>query len=291
MWLAFLSVPTVNQHFQSTSRFCARFFPERFFFFNDVTIVLAAFATATSAIHQCASAIVSVWFSIPLKERGPIVAIFGRGAVKFVLLPVIGLSLISSSISGVYVSVFAFAAAPFAIVYALGSLTHFYWAAIDFQSIFSTRGGLVSEPLNVAPPQRRSGRQNSVQQEVQTANAMRNIETIEQRARRLLDTMPSPKKRFIEQNCPMCFDAMRSEDDGNEKNSSTNSCQGNSVSCVRNKSTNDSHSPLKAIYLPCGHGLHKSCCVEVVKLRLIDAQCPMCRTQLFWQSVERQLFL
>jgi hypothetical protein len=99
---------------------------------------------------------------------------------------------------------------------------------------------------------------------------MQAIETVEHRARRLLNNLASPKKRFIEQDCPICFETMQLEEDGSSKNS-------NSAS--------------KAIYLPCGHGLHESCCVDVVKLGLIDSQCPMCRTPLFSQDVGRQLFL
>lgn len=252
-------------------------------------VVFAAFATAASAIHLCVSATVSVWF--PLQNKRPIFATFGRGAVKLVLLPVVGLSLVSSSISDVYVSIFKFAAAPFAILYAFGSLAHFYWAVIEYQSIFSPRGGRFSEPRQVVPPQRWHGRQNPVQEGVQPANNMQGIETVEHRARRLLNNMASPKKRFIEQDCPICFDTMQLEEDGNSQNPPASSRQSKISSCVRDNSANESNSPSKAIYLPCGHGLHESCCVEVVKLGLIDAQCPMCRTPLFSRDVGRLLFL
>ena len=154
--------------------FCAQ---ELFFLTSSSHIVVfAAFAIAASAIHLCVSATVSVWFSAPLQDKRFIFATFGRGAVKLVLLPVVGLSLVSLSISDVYVSIFKFAAAPFAILYALGSLTHFHWAVIDFQSIFSQR---ISEPRQVAPPQRRHGRRNPVEEEVQPANNMQAIETVE----------------------------------------------------------------------------------------------------------------
>ena len=268
LWQAFISVQSVKQHFQSISEFHC-FARKSFFLLTSSShiVVFAAFAIAASAIHLCVSATVSVWFSAPLQDKRFIFATFGRGAVKLVLLPVVGLSLVSLSISDVYVSIFKFAAAPFAILYALGSLTHFYWAVIDFQSIFSQR---ISEPRQVAPPQRRHGRRNPVEEEVQPANNMQAIETVEHRARRLLNNLASPKKRFIEQDCPICFETMQLEEDGSSKNS-------NSAS--------------KAIYLPCGHGLHESCCVDVVKLGLIDSQCPMCRTPLFSQDVGRQLFL
>jgi hypothetical protein len=215
---------------------------------------------------------------------------FGRGAVKLFLLPVVGPSLVSSSVSDVYVSIFKFAAAPFAILYAFGSLAHFYWALIDVQSIFSPRGGRFSEPRTrqVVPPQRWHGRQNHVQDEVQPHN-MPGIETVEHRARRLLNNMASPKKRIIEQDCPICVDIM--EEDSSSQNLPASSRQGKISSCVRDNSANESNSPSKAIYLPCGHGLHESCCVEVVKMGLIDAQCPMCRTPLFSRDVGRQLFL
>ena len=239
-------------------------------------VAFAAFATAASAIHLCVSATVSVWFSAPLQEKRPIIAMFGRGAVKFVLLPVVGLSLLSSSLSDVYVSVFKIAAAPFAISYALGSMTHFYWAVRDFQGIFSQQGSRFSEPQQVVPPQHHHSRQRP-------ANGVQGFESVEGRARHLLNNMASPMKRFVDQDCPICLDTMHQEEEASQKNSSASSRHGASGSCAQ--------PPLKAVYLPCGHGLHEACCVEVVKLRLIDAQCPMCRTPLFSRDVGRQLFL
>jgi hypothetical protein len=269
------------------------FFEHEFFPLTSSShiFVFAAFATAASAIHLCVSATVSVWFSAPLQDKRFIFATFGRGAVKLVLLPVVGLSLVSLSISEFCVGIFKFAAAPFAILYALGSLTHFYWAVIDFQSIFSPRAGRFSEPREVVPPQHRHGRRNPVQEEGEPGNNMQRIETVEHRARRLLNNMAPPKKRFFEQDCPICFDTMKLEEDGSSENLPASSNQGKISSCVRGNAANESNSATKAIYLPCGHGLHESCCVDVLKLRLIDSQCPMCRTPLFSRDVGRQLFL
>lgn len=249
-------------------------------------VAFAAFATAASAIHLCVSAIVSVWFPHPFIDKRPIFAMLGRGAVKFVLLPVVGLSFLSSSLSDVYVSVFKVAAAPFAILYAFGSMTHFYWAVIDFQRFFSLNH---SEPLQVVPPQHQSGRQHrngrhNLPEAQHPANDMQRIESVEQRARRLLNSMASPKKRFMDQDCPICFDAMHQEEEANKDISPASSCRGASGSRA-------SHSFLKTIYLPCGHGMHQACCVEVVKLGLIGAKCPMCRSPLFSRPVGRQLFL
>jgi hypothetical protein len=138
--------------------------------------------------------------------------------------------------------------------------------------------------LQVVPPLHQNGRRNPVQEAEHPANDRQGIETVEQRAHRLLNNMASPKKRFIEQDCPICFDTMQQLEEANNDNSPASSRHGASGSRA-------SLSPLKPVFLPCGHGMHEACCVEVVKLGLIDAKCPMCRSPLFSRPVGRQLFL
>ena len=335
------------------------------------------------------------------EEKATILAIFGRGAIKFALVPVVGLSLVSSSLSNVFAGFIKVAATPFAIVYTLGSMFYFCLLTSDFRTIFTPPAAQQRLPRPQqrgvrSPPHSGRGEPRGAAGAVRApANQAAQVvqETPEERAHRLLKTMILPKKRFDdERSCAFCLEDMEKEEevinsvaashvvallgvqresaaavappsaderskkaggggggsntvhdhgnrtdygkskaegaskegeeDKNNKSNANNKGGWNCSACTflndneksqecsvcgtKRASASDGNpaaavakveeeskrrTPTKVTFLPCGHGFHSTCCVDLVKANFINAQCPICRAPLFNGGVGRNVFL
>jgi hypothetical protein len=262
MWKEFIRVPSAECHFRS-----------------------AWFATAAAVIHLCASMVVGLGFCVDPEEECHILATFGRGAVKLALVPVVGLSFVSLSLSHVFVGFIELAAIPFAILFVLGSLLHFLLVFFDYSIIFQCSGWIGRRPIQLE------------EIEEPAAGPVPNIAVLQDdTVRRLLRTMAPPTKLFREAVCPMCFEEW--DDPPAETKTSTaaaaitSSANQNSVGANCNQSGGEPQAAAQPIvFLPCGHCFHESCCIGLLKSAFNRTNCPSCRTPMFPTALGQRMFL
>jgi hypothetical protein len=263
MWKEFIRVPSAECHFRS-----------------------AWFAAAAAAVHLCVSMVVEVFFCVEAEAKSHILATVGRGAVKLALVPVVGLSFVSLSLSHVFVGFIELIAIPFAILFVLGSLLHFWIVLYDYSFLFEC-----------SYRNNNTMRRGPVQFEAPAAEQpVRNVAVPQDdTVRRLLRTMAPPTKLFRDTVCPMCLEEMHdapAEKQISAAAANTSTAHQNSVGANCNQSGGEPKAVAQPItFLPCGHCFHEACCIDLVKSAFNSTNCPTCRAPLFPTALGRRMFL